>query len=88
MEVNEPAAVFPVAAQRVQVCRAKVRRFGLSWVWILANLQLVCLWWERHSERRDCGYISYVSARAGSSFWPACCYSDFRACCGSCLLEY
>lgn len=92
METTEPAAIFPVAAQCIRMCfllRAKEQRFGLSLGCIHAILQLVCLWWERHSERRTRhGYVSYVNARAGRSFWPALCHSGFRTCSNSCMLEY
>lgn len=61
-------------------------RSGLS-LGVHAILQLVCLRQERHLEwRMCCGPVSYMNARAGKSFWPALCHSDFGACCDSCVL--
>lgn len=61
-------------------------RSGLS-LGVHAILQLVCLRQERHLEwRMCCRPVSYMNARAGKSFWPALCHSDFGACCDSCVL--
>lgn len=92
METTEPAVIFPVAAQCIQMCflpRAKVQRFGLSLGCIHAILQVVCLWREDAFGAKETAWLCQLCEREGrEKLLPCSLHSDFRACCDSCMLEY